>query len=91
MNDASIYSTRPFQLRGPAGLFKTKDNHPLCWGILSECNKNVSICPIDIITFHRKGLGQAEEVLDGAIELLSDIFNKFPSLNQMQYSNRFVF
>jgi L-iduronidase len=43
------------KLRGPAGLFKDSKNHKLCWKILEKCNENLEKCPIDLITFHRKG------------------------------------
>lgn len=26
------------QIGGPAGVFKTEKNHPLCWGLLQLCN-----------------------------------------------------
>ena len=52
------------RLRGPAGLFKDKRKHQFCWNVLENCNKNISTCPIDVITYHRKGNGNdASEIL----------------------------
>lgn len=58
------------KLRGPAGLFKQESKHKLCWGLLENCNNFFSKCPIDIITFHRKGSGlNAEDIFNGGIEI----------------------
>lgn len=76
------------KLRGPAGLFKDLKKHPLCWGVLENCNKNLSLCPIDVITFHRKGNGNdADEILNGSLDLLKRFSQKFPSLALLKYSN----
>lgn len=76
------------KLRGPAGLFKNEKNHKLCWGVLDSCNKNLDKCPIDIISFHRKGNGNgAEEILSESIDLVETFSQKFPNLTNMKYSN----
>lgn len=76
------------KLRGPAGLFKDEKKHQLCWGILENCNKNVNTCPIDIITFHRKGSGNtAQEILNGSLDLIETFSAKFPNLHKLKYSN----
>lgn len=76
------------KLRGPAGLFKAEEKHPLCWSVLESCNANVSFCPIDIITFHRKGDGNgAEEILNGSLDLLKVFTKKYPNLASFKYSN----
>lgn len=76
------------KLRGPAGLFKDAQKHKLCWGVLEDCNRNMSTCPIDIITFHRKGNGNdAGEILNGSLNLLKTLSQKFPNLASLKYSN----
>jgi L-iduronidase len=75
-------------LRGPAGLFKDEEKHPLCWSTLENCNANPRKCPIDIITFHRKGNGNAaEEILNGSLDLLNEFAQKYPNLTGFKYSN----
>ena len=74
-------------LRGPAGLFKSKDHHPLCWASLGLCNENPSECPFDILTFHRKGKGRAEEVLDGDRNLLLELYRTYENLTNFPFSN----
>lgn len=76
------------KLRGPAGLFKDEKKHQLCWGVMSKCNDDVEKCPIDIITFHRKGNGNnAAEILNGSLDLLETFNQKFPNLTSFKYSN----
>lgn len=76
------------KLRGPAGLFKDEKKHKLCWGVLESCNKNPEKCPIDIITFHRKGNGNdAAEILNGSLDLIQEFSQKFPNLTALKYSN----
>lgn len=85
------YNTTHLSLSGPAGLFKNEKKHPLCWGILEECNKNISFCPFDILTFHRKGeSGGASQIYFGGKQLLKVIFEKFPNLRKMRISNKLV-
>jgi L-iduronidase len=80
--------TNVVKLRGPAGLFKDEKKHKFCWGVLQDCNKNVEKCPIDIITFHRKGDGNdAQEILNGSLNLLEEFSTKFPNLKNFKYSN----
>lgn len=75
------------KLHGPAGLFKDKKKHPFCWGVLEECNSNPDQCPIDVITFHRKGNGgKAEEIVRGSQELIDEVFNDFKNLTSFRYS-----
>lgn len=76
------------KLRGPAGLFKDEKHHKFCWGVLESCNENLEKCPIDIISFHRKGNGNgAEEILNESIDLIETFYQKFPNLTNMKYSN----
>lgn len=80
------------RLRGPAGLFRTSDRppdrHPLCWGVLSACNANRSACPIDTITFHRKGAdGSAASIVAGSIELIATFGERFDHLRHLPYAN----
>ncbi|KAL9927946.1 alpha-L-iduronidase isoform 2-T4 [Glossina fuscipes fuscipes] len=77
-----------FVLRGPAGLFKTPQKHPLCWGLLQFCDTNISTCPIDIITYHRKGINEnGAELIEDSKNLWSNIYMKFPTLAQLPISN----
>lgn len=76
-----------FELRGPAGLFKSIEKHEFCWGLLNYCNLNLTQCPIDVITFHRKGIDSANDILINSIGLL-DTFDKiYPNLKQLPYAN----
>ncbi|XP_075223303.1 alpha-L-iduronidase isoform X2 [Lycorma delicatula] len=59
------------KLGGPAGLFKNKRTHNLCWGLLNYCKKKSRIshlpqfqhysdntsdkCSLDFLSFHKKG------------------------------------
>ncbi|XP_020807014.1 alpha-L-iduronidase [Drosophila serrata] len=75
-------------LRGPAGLFKSSDTHPLCWKLLEQCNKKVVYCPIDILTFHRKGIdGTATEIVNGSLSLMAKIYEDYPNLKSMPVAN----
>lgn len=77
------------KLRGPAGLFKQESRHSLCWGILKNCNTNLIQCPIDMLTFHRKGAGfNAADIFNGGMELKNIIINKFPNLKKFKMANR---
>jgi L-iduronidase len=79
---------KEIKLRGPAGLFKDKQHHQFCWTLLENCNKNISTCPIDIITFHRKGNGNgAEEIIEETASLLREFSEKIPNLSHLKYSN----
>lgn len=76
------------KLRGPAGLFKAESNHPFCWSVLENCNSKPDKCPIDIITFHRKGNGHdADEILSGSLDLIKNFSERFPNLTNVKYSN----
>lgn len=88
--EAAARRTNPkirFQLRGPAGLFKTMEKHPLCWGLLEYCNFNSSACPVDVITFHRKGVNSASDILFDSIDLVQRIDGFYPNLKHLPYSN----
>ena len=77
------------KLRGPAGLFKQESKHKLCWGLLENCNQNLSKCPIDMLTFHRKGSGlNAADIFNGGIEIKNIILKKFPNLKKIKMANR---
>ncbi|XP_002074298.3 alpha-L-iduronidase [Drosophila willistoni] len=75
-------------LRGPAGLFKAHNRHPRCWQLLEMCNQDLVQCPIDILTYHRKGLtGTAEDILNGSLALLSQIYEDYPKLEELPVAN----
>lgn len=76
------------KLRGPAGLFKDSQKHPLCWGVLEYCNNRTKACPIDIVTFHRKGNGnEASEIVDESLDLIKEFSTRFPNLSHFKFSN----
>lgn len=85
--------SKHLQLRGPAGLFRTNRNHPssahpLCWGLLRLCNANRSACPIDTLTYHRKGTdGTAASILSGTLALIDVMRAWFPAVDGMPYAN----
>lgn len=74
-------------LRGPAGLFKSIEEHQLCWGLLDYCNANAHFCPIDVITFHRKGNNTSLDILTETIDLLKIFHDKYPNLENMSFAN----
>ncbi|XP_016924337.3 alpha-L-iduronidase [Drosophila suzukii] len=75
-------------LRGPAGLFKDPNNHPLCWKLLELCSQRVVYCPIDVLTFHRKGVeGTATEIVNGSLSLMAKIYEEYPNLKQLPVAN----
>ncbi|CAD6998462.1 alpha-L-iduronidase [Ceratitis capitata] len=76
-----------FSLRGPAGLFKSKRKHPLCWALLQSCDSQINQCPIDVLTFHRKGQGLATEVLKESAILLESIYRKYPNIKTIPIAN----
>ncbi|KXJ74538.1 hypothetical protein RP20_CCG013405 [Aedes albopictus] len=75
-------------LRGPAGLFKSKEHHPFCWTILELCNDSPRRCPFETITFHRKGSGlRADEILQGGLLLMEQLKNTFSKISLFLFSN----
>lgn len=76
-----------FTLRGPAGLFKSKRKHPLCWSLLKNCNDQISHCPINVLTYHRKGQGLATEVLEASSKLLKNLYTNYANINMLPVSN----
>lgn len=91
LDDAGIKDNNfKFLLYGPAGLFRNNQTHHLCWGIIDKCNANLSACPFDILSYHRKGMGEASDILNESLDLLlNNIYIKFPNLRIMKISNRF--
>lgn len=74
------------KLGGPAGLFKSM-KHPLCWGVLERCNEMGDSCPLQFISFHKKGDGLAENVLVKDLELLDLIHFKYPNMKHIPIAN----
>ncbi|GLV44162.1 alpha-L-iduronidase [Carabus blaptoides fortunei] len=85
---AAEYRTveKSFKLGGPAGLFKSPNKHPLCWGLISECSKSQN-CPLHFISFHKKGDGTASGVLNKGLELVNYIHTYFPRLKHLPIAN----
>lgn len=64
----------------------------MCWGIIDKCNSNLSLCPFDILSYHRKGVGKAEDIIVESLDLLlNNIYIKFPNLRKKKISNRFEY
>lgn len=87
---AAARRTKPiieFELRGPAGLFKSIDKHHLCWGLLEYCNSNISQCPMNVITFHRKGVSTSSDIVVNTEDLIYEIHKTYPNLKQHPYAN----
>lgn len=82
-----LRSATKIPLRGPAGLFKSADMHKKCWGLLDDCNANVSRCPIDVITFHRKGVNSPDDILTETIDLLNKFHSSYPNLGEIPFAN----
>ncbi|XP_055384565.1 alpha-L-iduronidase [Condylostylus longicornis] len=87
LNKGLKYVDKNIKLRGPAGLFKDKSKHPICWDALKFCNDYLENCPFDILTFHRKGNGEPSQVAIGGKNLLSEIFSEYPKLSNHPISN----
>lgn len=82
------YEDFSFKLRGPAGLFRKRENHEFCYGILDLCNASQqALCPIDILTFHRKGEEKAKQILEEESELLAELRESYPFLESCPWSN----
>lgn len=75
------------KLQGPAGLFKRQERHELCWGLLNYCNSNIVDCPIDIITYHRKGLRSYKDIIADTEILVRSISRLYPNLARLPYGN----
>ncbi|XP_039951538.1 alpha-L-iduronidase isoform X2 [Bactrocera neohumeralis] len=89
IKSAGHMSNKPLDLtlRGPAGLFKSKKNHPLCWSLIKNCNDQINDCPINVLTYHRKGQGLATEVLEASSKLLKNIYANYYNINMLPVSN----
>lgn len=74
------------RLGGPAGLFKTWEKHPLCWGLLQHCS-NQTACSLNFISFHKKGGGSGAAILKQGLELAHNISIMFPSLRRIPLAN----
>ncbi|KAJ8946572.1 hypothetical protein NQ318_008302 [Aromia moschata] len=92
LKEAFDGTTGKWRLGGPAGLFRDK-GHPLCWGLLGACDgrhpgtSGRIDCPLKFLSFHRKGAGTADGVLNGTFLLLDTIRDKFPNLMGMPIAN----
>ncbi|RZF42820.1 hypothetical protein LSTR_LSTR003644 [Laodelphax striatellus] len=76
LNDAITKTNITLLYGGPAGLFKSKKKHKLCWKFLSHCSKHE--CNLNFISFHKKGNGSADKVVEDSIEMLNiikDMYN----------------
>ncbi|XP_067625119.1 alpha-L-iduronidase isoform X2 [Eurosta solidaginis] len=82
-----LNSSLHFTLRGPAGLFKLENKHPLCWALLQICNSKIDQCPIDVLTYHRKGQGLATDVLESSRQFLEKAYEKYANIRSIPISN----
>lgn len=83
----NLMSATRIPLRGPAGLFKSAEIHRKCWGLLNDCNANISRCPIDVITFHRKGVNSSDDILTETVDLLMEFHSSYPNLSEIPFAN----
>lgn len=91
----SSVSKEKSKLGGPAGLFRDKSLHPLCWSLLEACNNTGSLnedeeaaqCPVQFISFHKKGNGTMQSLLDGTLQLLDLIYDQYPGLRDLPIVN----
>ncbi|XP_063222250.1 alpha-L-iduronidase isoform X2 [Bacillus rossius redtenbacheri] len=74
-------------LAGPAGLFKARARHPLCWGLLDLCAAQPRRCPLDLLSFHRKGGGSEDSVLRGGVRLALRLRSAYPALALLPLAN----
>ncbi|CAH0559381.1 unnamed protein product [Brassicogethes aeneus] len=77
------------KLGGPAGLFKDKHHHPLCWGVLEICGKNNTSakCPFQFLSFHKKGDSSAEGLMNVTLSFLDEISERYPGLKSIPIAN----
>ncbi|KAK3919140.1 Alpha-L-iduronidase [Frankliniella fusca] len=78
------------RLGGPAGTFKGRAHHPICWHILEHCDRLASrnlSCGLDFITFHRKGRASASSVTSDTVRLLDQFWRMFPHLRHLPFAN----
>ncbi|KAF5299483.1 hypothetical protein FQR65_LT01064 [Abscondita terminalis] len=94
LRDSFIFNNITGQLLkfgGPAGLFKDSRKHPLCWGLLKICNEKNKRkqhgCPLKFISFHKKGEGTTYKVLNETVQLLNDIYRKYPRIRKTPVAN----
>lgn len=69
---------------GPAGLFKRRERHPLCWGALDMCNRTA--CHLHYVSFHKKGGGSADQVLSEDLDML-DVLQKYDFTKGLPIAN----
>lgn len=73
---------------GPAGLFKQQETHPLCWGLLEFCNNLKEFrCPLEYISFHKKGESSTETLLNRTLALLDYIHLKYANIRRIPIAN----
>lgn len=84
---ASKASMKRLTLGGPAGLFRSRDKHPLCWGLANFCANNTQTSCLDFISFHKKGNESDEEILEQDLALVEEFRNRFPNLNDIPLVN----
>ncbi|XP_052119935.1 alpha-L-iduronidase [Frankliniella occidentalis] len=78
------------RLGGPAGIFKARRRHPICWHVLEHCDRLASrnlSCGLDFITFHRKGNSTARGVSSGTMRQLHQFSRMFPHLRDLPFAN----
>lgn len=73
------------KLGGPAGLFKDPDKHTLCWGLLNFCMQNK--CPYDFITFHAKGNGSSQGIMNRTLDLIDAIKANYSKILKLPIAN----
>ncbi|KAJ9588107.1 hypothetical protein L9F63_018534, partial [Diploptera punctata] len=74
------------RIGGPAGTFGDRKKHALCWGLVEHC-ANMIHCPLDFISFHKKGGGHVNAILQQDIELALNTKKDYPTLTTIPFAN----
>jgi hypothetical protein len=59
------------------------------WGVGHRRGENITNCPFDEITFHRKGTtGSSSEITAATKELIQELIAEYPMLKELPFSNK---
>ncbi|CAL1264992.1 unnamed protein product [Larinioides sclopetarius] len=80
---------------GPGGSCRipTKGHSPICWALLHHCSYGKNYFTgkkgvrLDFISFHKKGNGSSNFIIDEEIETIHYIFSNFPSYINTSFYN----
>lgn len=72
---------------GPAGLFKNKSNHKLCWNFLDHCHRDENLCSLAFISFHKKGNSDVKGIIKGTKILFKEVSANYSELKSIPFAN----